>query len=283
MSSYERAAELASKEGMIRVLKLIRDTPELTYQKLFHLTYTYPLGKHPISSSEYQGYEIMFLCYVIGQLYKSALITVSDKELVSEQWVAADAFDIKYNVMGKELDFANLIIEASKNLNHVQGLFGISLSDYSTTKSSLSVSPVFGNPQPKFSSTWSDIFVMMPFQEKLQPVYSDHILRVMKKLHLSCKRGDDFFSSRSIMEEIWSAIYHSRLCIADCTGRNPNVFYELGITHTVGRDCVLISQSIDDIPFDIRHLRIIIYEFTPRGMKEFEITLHKTVEHYLST
>ena len=94
---------------------------------------------------------------------------------------------------------------------------------------------------------------------------------------------DDFFSSQSIIDEIWAAIYFSKLCIADCTGRNPNVFYEIGMAHTIGRTAVLIAQSIEDIPFDILHRRSIIYEYTPRGMGGFEERLRKTLQNEIQS
>ncbi|MEM9216867.1 MAG: hypothetical protein AAGD25_21270 [Cyanobacteria bacterium P01_F01_bin.150] len=121
--------------------------------------------------------------------------------------------------------------------------------------------------------------MIMPFRNSLEPIYTDHILKVVDELGLSCERGDDFFSSQSIIDEIWAAIFFSKICIADCTGRNPNVFYELGMAHTVGKSVILITQSIEDIPFDIRHRRSIIYEYTPRGMEKFEKSLRKTLEN----
>jgi len=51
----------------------------------------------------------------------------------------------------------------------------------------------------------------------------------------------------------------SRAVVCDCTDRNPNVFYEIGIAHTLGREVVLLSQNGADIPFDLRHLRYIPY------------------------
>ena len=80
------------------------------------------------------------------------------------------------------------------------------------------------------------------------------------------------------MKDVWSAIHAAQVIVADCTGRNPNVFYEIGLAHAIGRHTVLISQSIDDIPFDLRHLRIIAYEYTPRGMKAFANTLVETIK-----
>jgi len=55
-------------------------------------------------------------------------------------------------------------------------------------------------------------------------------------------------------------IQQSRLCIADLTGRNPNVLYELGIAQTLGKPCILLTQDINDVPFDIRQYRVIQYD-----------------------
>jgi nucleoside 2-deoxyribosyltransferase len=60
------------------------------------------------------------------------------------------------------------------------------------------------------------------------------------------------------------------LTVADCTGRNPNVFYEIGLAHALGKPVILITQNSEDIPFDVTHIRYIQYEFTPRGMERFE-------------
>ncbi len=47
--------------------------------------------------------------------------------------------------------------------------------------------------------------------------------------------------------------------VADLTGRNPNVMYEVGIAHTVGKPVIMVTQDIDDVPFDLRALRCVVY------------------------
>jgi hypothetical protein len=89
----------------------------------------------------------------------------------------------------------------------------------------------------------------MPFTSELGPIYEDHIKKVIVDLRLTVGRADDFFSAGSIVQEVWSAIKAASIIIADCTGRNPNVFYEIGISHTIGKDTILITQSIDDVLF----------------------------------
>ena len=61
--------------------------------------------------------------------------------------------------------------------------------------------------------------------------------------------------------------------ICDCSGRNPNVFYEAGIAHTLGREVILIAQSDHDIPFDLRHLRYVRYLNNDQGRAELSAAL----------
>jgi hypothetical protein len=68
------------------------------------------------------------------------------------------------------------------------------------------------------------------------------------------------------MQDVVSLIDRSHLVIADCTGRNPNVFYEIGIAHTLGREVILITQNDADIPFDLRHLRYVPYLNNGEGL-----------------
>ena len=112
--------------------------------------------------------------------------------------------------------------------------------------------------------------MLMPFDAQLKPVYEDHIIASARELGLLAARGDNFFTSHSVMGDIRIPIMSARAVIADCTGRNPNVFYEIGLAHAVGKPVILITQNNDDVPFDIRHLRYIQYDYTPRGMHIFE-------------
>lgn len=125
-----------------------------------------------------------------------------------------------------------------------------------------------------------DVFVLMPFLNDLEPVYEDHIKSVAEKLNLSVARADDFFTTHAIIDDIWTGIYKSKVVVADCTGRNPNVFYEIGISHTLGKPVVLLSQDIADVPFDVQHRRCIVYDLTPRGMTKFEEILESTLQPY---
>src|SRR5258708_13215834 len=81
------------------------------------------------------------------------------------------------------------------------------------------------------------------------------------------------FEAPAIIQDIVNLLDRSRVVICDCTGRNPNVFYEIGIAHTLGRDVILITQSEADIPFDLRHLRYISYLNNGEGLSALSARL----------
>ncbi|MBL8134159.1 MAG: hypothetical protein JNL42_20020 [Anaerolineae bacterium] len=169
-------------------------------------------------------------------------------------------------------------------LGRIQDIFQISLTEsLKRTDAALTVEPLFGKPMARVGSQpWPRLFVAMPFRDDLRPVFDDHILKVAAALGVTCARGDHFSTTNSIMQEIYSAIVHADLLIADCTGKNANVFYELGMAHMLGKRAILIAQSRDDFPFDVAHLRSILYATTPPGMAQFETLLEKTIRTELS-
>jgi len=143
----------------------------------------------------------------------------------------------------------------------------------------LRVSPIFGEPQRQ-TQFKSDVFMVMPFREQFDGVYNNIVRPLMTSLNLTIKRGDDFSSVKgSIMQEVWSALNACRLVIAETTEVNANVYYELGIAHTLGKPAILLTQNKDvqDIPFDIRHLRFIVYENTIEGGEKLAKDLKQNI------
>ena len=143
-------------------------------------------------------------------------------------------------------------------------------------------------------------FVIMPFgnpQEdaelanKLTQIYEDWIKPTVEGIQLTgnnddkivCHRGDKDFHPGDIITHIIENLVSSEIVIADLTGRNPNVFYELGVRHATSNNTILIAENLEDIPFDLRGLRTISYEYTPGGMRRFEGELKKAVEAIIST
>jgi len=120
-------------------------------------------------------------------------------------------------------------------------------------------------------------FILMPFTEASQPIYEDHIKKVIADLGLSVQRADEIASTNLITWDIWERINKARFIIADMTGRNPNVFYEVGLAHAISKEVILLTRNMGDIPFDLQSLRFIVYDYTPRGMIEFEKKLRAAV------
>lgn len=118
---------------------------------------------------------------------------------------------------------------------------------------------------------------MMPFDAAFDTVYSS-IQEATNSVGLRCRRADDIWENPAIIQDVVSLIDRSRIVICDCTGRNPNVFYEIGIAHTLGRDVILITQNDHDIPFDLRHLRYIRYLNNHEGREQLKESLVSRIQ-----
>jgi hypothetical protein len=201
------------------------------------------------------------------------------RELTGAQLIKADGEIDELYDRTKKSNISFSVTPLSQQFLHALRL---SLSDLarSDPNQRLIVTPV---PQRTFTTKYeSDILVFMPFSAELQPVYEDHLKSVAHKVARSIARADDFFTNDEIINEIWTALINTKLVIADCTQRNPNVFYEIGLAHAIGKPTILIAQNSEDIPFDLRHRRYLKYELTPRGMKSFEESLEKTITTILA-
>jgi hypothetical protein len=261
---------IGSRQGSLIVLWTIRERGPLSFAKLYELVYGY---------QEYGPSQLNFISHALSELDAAGLIEFEGiKHPVELRPLGRSRAEVRpvAEIAGQ------VVFRTTRAVDAVQTLFNISITDYARGRvDQLAVDPLFGAPRSQRKKGWPDVFVLMPFSADLKPVYEDHIRRVADSLRIRCERADDFFTAASIIDEVWSAIFNAKVCIADCTGRNPNVFYELGIAHTLGRPCVLIAQSINDIPFDVLHRRAILYSFTPRGMADFESALSKTLANEL--
>jgi hypothetical protein len=143
----------------------------------------------------------------------------------------------------------------------------------------LRIAPVFGEPLQQ-SQFQADIFMIMPFREQYDSVYQNVVRPVVGSLNMSMKRGDDFNSVTGvIMQEVWAAINACKLVIVETSEVNANVYYELGIAHTLGKPAILLTQAkeVEDIPFDVRHLRFIRYENTIEGGEKLANDLRHSI------
>lgn len=102
-------------------------------------------------------------------------------------------------------------------------------------------------------------FVMMPFTPMSKTLYEKVIKPAVEEVNLECIRADEIYSKPHIMSDIWKALRSARIVIAELTGKNTNVFYELGLAHAVGKPVIIVTKKQDDVPFDLKALRNLHY------------------------
>jgi len=101
-------------------------------------------------------------------------------------------------------------------------------------------------------------FVLTPFSKAEQPVFK-RIQAACNQVGFRCARGDEELAEGAILNHIVAEIVRARVVIANISGRNSNVFYELGIAHALGKPTILISRAIETVPFDVKGRRIIVF------------------------
>ncbi len=102
-------------------------------------------------------------------------------------------------------------------------------------------------------------FVIMPFGEGFDEIYNLFISGALSEAGYDVLRADDIRSQQNILKDIVAGIANSNLIVADLTGANPNVYYEAGLAHAFRKHVILMTQEIDDLPFDLRSYRVISY------------------------
>lgn len=137
------------------------------------------------------------------------------------------------------------------------------------------VNPIFQNRETRVNP--NDVFVIMPFTEQWsKDVWEQAISVAVKEMGMNPVRADNLYGP-NIMEDIWTGILQSSMVICDTTNRNPNVFYELGIAHTLGKKIILLTQNVDDIPFDLQAYRHVVYETTMSGGSKLRDDIKKYI------
>ncbi|HWK86482.1 MAG TPA: hypothetical protein VNQ34_03155 [Xanthobacteraceae bacterium] len=112
-------------------------------------------------------------------------------------------------------------------------------------------------------------FVLMPFDARFDDVYKLGIKETAEQLAINAERVDEqIFHQEHILERIYNQIMAADFIIADMTGRNANVFYETGYAHAKGKTCLLLTSNADDIPFDLKHHRHIIYGSSIQNLRQ---------------
>jgi hypothetical protein len=103
-------------------------------------------------------------------------------------------------------------------------------------------------------------FVISPFCHPFDGYYKKIYKPAIEKAKLTAIRADEICGTGPIIEDIFTHIDLASVVVCEVTGKNPNVNYELGIAHALEKPAIIITRTMDDVPFDYKHLRTIQYD-----------------------
>lgn len=194
--------------------------------------------------------------------------TRNNCELISV-WILAYSPHDYFDINKSEIHFRLTENNTSNFIQHI----------YQRTTNKMIVNPIFNSRDTK---SQSKIFVLMPFTlEWSDRIWKKIIKPTIEGIGIPVNRADDFYGN-DLMEDIWTEILTSDIIIADITNRNPNVFYELGIAHTIGKKVILLTQDVKDIPVDLNRFRHIVYKDNFDGYEILKEQLIATIKSILT-
>jgi len=127
----------------------------------------------------------------------------------------------------------------------------------------------------------ADVATLMPFRGSRRAVYEKSIRPACEATGLSCMRADEFYGSKHVMAEIVSLIKKARIVVSDISELNPNVLYETGLAHALGKRVLIITERGTKVPFDVQHLRRIEYSVGWRGKEQLSAALETALADML--
>jgi hypothetical protein len=138
----------------------------------------------------------------------------------------------------------------------------------------------WGSEQVQFSTFTAEtakpeVFVVMHFGEPYDTLYRDVIAPIAVDMDFAPYRADDVYRPGLVLHDIIQGLVESEVIVAEITPPNPNVFYELGYAHALGKPTILLAERGRELPFDIRGYRCIFYDNTIAGKKAVETSLKK--------
>lgn len=132
---------------------------------------------------------------------------------------------------------------------------------------------------PESSPDEDLVALMMPFRAELDPVFAA-VKAASSANGMHCLRGDDIWEESTIIQDVFNLIFRAKVVVVDFTGKNPNVMYETGVAHTLGKHVIPISQSLDDVPFDMTHHRVLKYLPNSEGFAKLQAALTKKLSQF---
>lgn len=118
----------------------------------------------------------------------------------------------------------------------------------------------FGIDMSNIQVTEKTAFCLMPFHRKFDKIYTT-IKAACVQAGYTCLRSDEPFNPGNVLRQILQMMTTAEIIIAVLDGKNPNVFYEIGIAHSLGKTVILVgnAKNPDDISFDLKSERLLLY------------------------
>jgi hypothetical protein len=179
----------------------------------------------------------------------------------------------------------------NSTLEAIAGELGIAEWEFSRTHWAIKDADLFRvllkrglgqRPKPKVFSLSEPVdaalvAVMMPFDARFDPVY-ERLQEAVAAAGMICQRADDIWIHDHIIQDVVSLVCRASVVICDLSGRNANVFYEMGIAHVLAKDVIMIAQSAHDVPFDVAHIRHIRYLPNGEGLAQLVSEVRRRLE-----
>lgn len=131
----------------------------------------------------------------------------------------------------------------------------------------------------KYKVDPNQITCLMPFNHKYDKIYKA-ISNAGQKCGYKVVRSDDHYISDDILKYTIELILKAQIVVIVIDGRNPNVFYEMGIAHALGKQTLLLASisSFQNAPFDIQNNRMVLYKGDVDLQSKLEVAL-RTLNH----
>lgn len=138
----------------------------------------------------------------------------------------------------------------------------------------------FGIDVDNIVTNREQVFILTPFLNAEKDTFNT-IQKACNSIGFRAIKGDEEYIKGDVFSYILQNILKSRIVIANINGRNPNVFYELGIAQAIGKPTILVSENLNEIPFDLQSQNIILYKTHDELFNKLSSMLKKSLIHNL--
>jgi hypothetical protein len=194
-------------------------------------------------------------------------------QLIDEHFDMVDPVGITFPLTYLSLD-GDELEEASTSVAEL--LIEPTKEDVDRKNRIVRVSPIFQGRD--FILDQDLVFTLMEFRDPYNAIYNTLIKPTVEAEEFRCVRSDDIYRTSAVIEDIWENINKAASVIAEISTNNPNVMYELGICHTVGKNVMMITQDPNKVPFNFRHLRFYHYSDNIPGSEELKNNIRSVLQ-----